>query len=110
MGSLGISGANNRGIGGGDVPHGTSESMKGAPDEGSLMNAVGLQSMSQMAGTGDEWSHNSPSLFGAMVDAALESHVRLKDALNGAAAMVLSKSDRVQKPCLQEREMDASLA
>ena len=60
-------------------------------------------------GQEESWQHQAPSLFAAMLDHNLSQHYRIRDALSGCAVHVLSRSSRLQKPCLQERHMDARL-
>lgn len=56
-----------------------------------------------------EYSQQRPSLFGYAVEQALTNHYKLRDALRSVSAKVMQASNRVQKPCMQDRKIDICL-
>ncbi|CAD7942898.1 unnamed protein product [Amoebophrya sp. A120] len=56
-----------------------------------------------------DYSAQRPSLFGHAVEQALVNHYKLRDALRSVSVKVMAASNRVQKPCMQDRKIDICL-
>lgn len=66
---------------------------------------VGWDSMRSVKGDVDEHVGAKPSLFGRLLDRSLAANYKVGEALRHCSRCVHEYSGRVQKPCLQERNI-----
>ncbi|CAD7926700.1 unnamed protein product [Amoebophrya sp. A25] len=71
--------------------------------------AIGWDGNSSGYSNMQEYKSQRPSLFAHAVEQGFMAHYKLRDALKSVSVKVMSASNRVQKPCMQERTLDVCL-